>query len=306
MKFLATLLLLLSFGVQARECDQDEKKFCAGVDHGKGQLAKCLDDYQGQLSPGCAKELKEFKAKTEKVNPCYADLADFCADLPTDDRKLGYCLLKNEARLSNKCSADFKKDKPNIIVKDVCAQDIVNNCYSTLSEPEAATSRCLIRNKNKLSGFCQKIVDKKIVEMKKANPCFDETEKYCPTPSQFVDIHDCMEKKLNVLTPNCKKVVQVEIDREKKNPCYMDLRRHCKSGLSATEQHRCLTVNEKELSNSCVQFRVTEAQKLKKMVELCEKDRLMYCPKAPFQNGMVLKCLKENAAKVTPACKALL
>ena len=112
MKFLATLLLLISMGAQASECAQDAKKFCAGTDPGKGQLAKCLDDYQGQLSPACTKELKDFKTKTEKKNPCFEDLADFCATIPTDNRKLEYCLLKNESRLGAKCSADFKKKKP--------------------------------------------------------------------------------------------------------------------------------------------------------------------------------------------------
>ena len=306
MKFLATLLLLLSIRSEASVCDQDAKKFCAGIDPGKGQLAQCLDDYQIDLSPACAKELKDFKSKTEKKNPCFEDLATFCADIPTDNRKLEYCLIKNEGRLGQKCSADFKKKKSNITVKDVCAQDIVNTCYSTITEPEAATSRCLIKNRTKLSGFCQRNVDKRIAEMKKANPCFDETEKHCPTQVKFVDIHDCMEKKINVLTPNCKIVVQAEIDREKANPCYMDLRKHCKNGLSASEQHRCLALNEKELTNSCRQFRFMEGQKLKKMVDLCEQDRLKFCPKAPFQNGMILKCLKENIANVTPACKALL
>ena len=306
MKFLATFMLFLSMGIQANECAQDAKKFCAGTDPGKGQLAKCLDDYQGQLSSACAKELKDFKTKTGKKNPCFEDLANYCADVPTDNRKLEYCLLKNESRLSQTCSTDFKKKKSSITVKDVCAQDIVNTCYNTITEPEAATSRCLIKNRTKLSGFCQKNVDKRIAEMKKANPCFDETDKYCPTQAVFIDIHECMEKKLNVLTPNCKKVVQDEINKELANPCYMDLRKHCKRGLTATDQHQCLTLNEKELSNSCRQFRVTESTKIKKMVELCEPDRLKICPKAPFQNGMVLKCLKENISKVSPGCKSLL
>jgi len=101
-------------------------------------------------------------------------------------------------------------------------------------------------------------------------------------------------------------LLQDEINKELANPCYMDLRKHCKRGLTATDQHHCLTLNEKELSNSCRQFRVTESTKIKKMVELCEPDRLKICPKAPFQNGMVLKCLKENISKVSPGCKSLL
>lgn len=306
MKFLATVLVALSFGAQANECAKDAQKFCSSVDPGKGQLARCLKDYQSQLSPGCSKELKDYKAKTDKLNPCHEDLAEFCADIPVDPRKIAYCLLKNESKLSTRCSADFKQKKSKLTVQDVCAQDIVNNCYSTISDSEAAITRCLIKSSGKLSGFCQKNVDKKIAQMKKNNPCFEETEKYCPTQTAFVDIHNCMEKKLNVLTPNCRKEVQKEIDKEKASPCYMDLRKHCKPGISTSDQHRCLTLNEKELSNSCRQFRIVEAEKLKKMVEVCEADRLKLCPKAPFQNGMVLKCLKENISKVTPSCKSLL
>lgn len=307
MKLLGTFLLLLSMGaIASTECNSDAKKFCSGIEPGKGQLAKCLNDYSAQLSPACSKELKEFKSKTGAKNPCFEELAEYCSELPVDPKRLQLCLLKNESRLGSKCSADFKKKKSNIVIKDVCAQDVVNNCYSSLTEEIGSTNKCLIKNRAKLSPFCQKKTDKMVADMKKANPCYDETEKYCPTKITFVDIHDCMETKLASLTPACKKVVQVEVDKEKANPCYMDLRKHCKRGLNANDQHRCLTLNEKELSNSCRQFRVTESTKVKKMVELCEADRLKLCPKAPFQNGMILKCLKENAAKVTPACKALL
>lgn len=306
MKVIATLMLLLSFGAMANVCDPDVKKFCQGTDPGRGQIAKCLEENKAQLSSACAADLKQFKAKTLQKNPCFEELAEFCVDIPSDNRKLEYCLIKNESRLGQRCLADLKKKKPAIMIKDVCALDIVNTCYTTVSESEAATNRCLIKNKAKLSGFCQKKTDAKISEMKKSNPCFEETEKHCPTQTSFADIHECMAKKVASLTPNCKKVVDEEISKEKANPCYADLRRHCKKGLSASDQHRCLTINEKELTNSCRQFRVTEASKVSKMVDLCEKDRLKLCPKAPFQNGMILKCLKENAAKVSPACKALL
>lgn len=306
MKFFAVLLLLLSLESEANECARDAKKYCSGIEPGKGQLARCLSDYMDQLTPACAQELKAYKAKTGKVNPCFEDLAEFCADIPAEPRRLEYCLLRNESRLSQSCSADFRKKKGNLIVRDVCAQDMVNTCYASVSEPEGAMSRCLIKNRNKLAGLCQKNVDRKIAEMRKANPCFDETEKYCPTQLRFHEVHDCMEKKVNVLSPACKKIVQEEIKREQSNPCYADLRQHCRPGLSASEQHQCLTLNEKHLSSACRQFRVQESDKIKKMVELCEGDRLKLCPKAPFQNGMVLKCLKENKANVSPGCKALI
>jgi hypothetical protein len=306
MKFLAALLVLVSMNSEANVCASDTKKFCAGVEPGKGQIAKCLDDYVGQLAPACAKELKEFRSKSTKKNPCFEDLAEFCVDIPSDAKKLELCILKNENRLSATCAADFKKKKSNILVKDVCSNDIVSNCYADLKGPDGAVTKCLIKNKAKLSPFCQKQTNKKIETLKKANACFEDTEKFCPTQVAFNEIQECLEKKQPSLKPECKKLVQIEISKAQANPCYKDLRKHCRPGISSNDQHRCLTINENELSNACKQFRVNEAEKIKKMVELCESDRIKLCPKAPFQNGMVIKCLEENKAKVSPACKALL
>lgn len=306
MKFIAAMLLLLSFESKANSCAGDAKKFCHGIEPGKGQLARCLSDYEGQLTKACADELKSFKKDTGAKNPCFEDLAEFCADVPAFPENIEYCLLKNESRLGPKCSADFKKKKGNIIVRNVCAQDVASNCYSEISAPEGAINRCLIRNKAKLSPFCKNKVEKKILDLRKKNHCFDDTEKFCPTQIKFIDIQDCLNKKLPSLAPNCKKLVEAENIKMKSNPCYRDLITHCKMGISPADQHRCLTVNENELSNACRQFRANEESKVNKMVNLCEQDRLKLCPKAPFKDGQVVKCLRQNKTKVSPACQQLL
>lgn len=300
------LLLLFSLSAWANECAQDAKKFCGGVEPGKGQLARCLSDYQDSLSPKCAAELKEFKATTGKKNPCFEDLAEFCSELPADPINAEYCLLKNESRLSPKCSADFKSKKGRIITRNVCAQDVVNTCYKELTGPEGAVNRCLIRNQKKLSGFCQKNINKKIADMRKRNACFDDTEKFCPTQVKFVDIQDCLSKKMNNLTSECKKLVQREDEKLKANPCYRDLITHCKPGISPKEQNDCLTLNQEHLGNACKQFRVVEKEKVNKMVKLCEEDRLKLCKDAPFKNGAVVKCLRKNKAQVSKQCQQLL
>lgn len=304
MKFL--LALLFTFSAYANECAQEQKKYCQGVDPGRGQLARCLSDYQDYLSPACAKTLKDYKAKTTAKNPCHEDLAEFCSDIPSDPLNFDYCLLRNESRLSPKCSADFKGKKGRLIVRNVCAQDIASTCYSQLSEPEGAVTRCLIKNKTKLGGFCQKNIDQTIAKMRKSNPCFDETEKYCPTQLKFIDIQDCLAKRSASLTPNCKKLVTNEMDKMKNSPCYRDLRTHCKPGLGPKEQNDCLTLNDNHLSNSCKQFRVMEKDKIGKMEKLCEQDRLKLCKDAPFKNGAITKCLRQNKAQVSPGCAALL
>ena len=303
---LFALLFLLSFGAHANECAQDAKKYCSGVEPGKGQLARCLNDYKDSLSPKCAAELKEYKETTGKKNPCFEDLAEFCSELPSDPLNYEYCLIKNESKLSPTCAADFKKKKGRIITRNVCAQDIAHTCYKELTGPEGAVNRCLIRNQKKLSGFCQKNINKKISDMKKRNPCFDDTEKFCPTQVKFVEIQDCLSKKVNNLAPECKKLVEKENHKLKANPCYRDLITHCRPGISPKEQHDCLTLNEEHLGNACKQFRVIEKNKINKMVKVCENDRLKLCKDEPFKNGAVVKCLRKNKAQVSKECQQLL
>lgn len=306
MKFITLLLLAFSVHAFGNECAQDEKKYCQGVDPGKGQLARCLSDYKDSLSPACAKKLREFKMESEKKNPCFTELSEYCAELPSDPANYEYCLLKNESRLGPKCAADFSKKKGKIITRNICAQDIVNNCYKEVSGPEGSITRCLIRSKAKLSGFCRQNIEQRIVSIKKKNPCFDDTEKFCPTQVKFVEIQDCLSKKTPSLTLSCQKAVKNETDKMKSNPCYRDLITHCRPGISPADQARCLTVNEEHLSNSCKQFRVVEEKKVNKMVEVCEADRLKFCKTAPFKDGAVTKCLRTNKAQVSPNCQKFL
>jgi hypothetical protein len=306
MKLLTLLLLAFSFTAMANECAQDEKKYCQGVDPGKGQLALCLADYQDSLTPACAKMLKQFKADSDKKNPCFQDLSQYCADLPSDPHNYEYCLLKNEARLNAKCSADFKAKKGRIITRNVCAQDIANNCYKEISAPEGSINRCLIRNRTKLSGFCQKSVDQKVANLRKSNACYDETEKYCPTQVKFVEIQDCLNKKVTTLTPGCKKLVMNENEKMKANPCYRDLITHCRPGIGPSDQNRCLLINENVISNACKQFRANEKSNVDKMVQVCEQDRLKLCKSEPFKDGAIVKCLRKNKAQVSVGCQKFL
>ena len=159
---------------------------------------------------------------------------------------------------------------------------------------------------SKLAGFCQKNIEKKVADMRSKNACFDDTEKFCPTQVKFIDIQDCLSKKVTSLNPNCKKLVTNEQDKMKANPCYRDLVTHCRPGLSPKDQMDCLTLNEDHLSNSCRQFRKVEKDKIDQMVKLCEADRLRLCKDVPLKDGAVVKCLRQNKAQVSPSCQKLL
>lgn len=302
MKVFILAVMLLPFSIEASSCFQDGKKFCPGVDQGKGQLARCLDDFKDQLSADCAKELKGFKQKARALNPCFEDLVELCSDIPAKGNRAEYCLLKNESRLSQTCSSDFKQKKGKIMVKNVCAQDIVNHCYKEVSESDGAINHCLVRNRIKLAPFCQKKVDASIEKMKKGNPCFETTLKFCPDKVKRVDIQDCLEKKISALPETCKSVVLNEKRKAQENPCYRDLVKHCVPNLGPHEQHQCLVINESVLSSACRQYRAIESQNIKKMAKLCEPDRIKFCKDETPKNGRILKCLRKNKAKLSKKC----
>jgi hypothetical protein len=306
MKFIAGLLLLASLGARANECAGDAKKFCAGVETGRGQLARCLSDYQESLAPKCAAELRAYKQDTGKKNPCFEDLAEFCADVPSDPANFEYCLLRNESQLGPRCATDFRAKKGKLLVQNVCAQDVASLCYAEVSGPEGAVPKCLIRNRAKLSGHCQKNIDARTAELRKKNPCFDDTTKFCPAAVRFIDIQDCLTKKGAAVAPACRKLVDNENVKIKANPCYRDLITHCRPGISPREQDDCLRINDEHLSNACRQFRVVEKTKVESMVKLCENDRLKLCKDAPFKDGAVVKCLRQHRAQVSPPCQKLL
>lgn len=306
MKLSILLALLFSNYALASFCSKDAKTFCQGITPGKGQLAKCLQDYENELSPNCKQELKEYKSKTAKKNPCFEDLADLCTDLPATSTNLEYCLLKNESRLSLRCSNDFKSKKFKIITRNVCASDVANHCYSAISGFDGSVTRCLIQKRQSLTENCKKSINTKIEKLRKENPCFDSTEKYCPTQVKFADIQDCLEKQIMVLPPTCKKLVENELKKALANPCYKDLTRHCRAGISPNEQSHCLDLNEQELSRSCRSFRATEKDRINKMIKLCENDRIKFCHNVPNENGMVAKCLRFNKAKISKECANLL
>jgi hypothetical protein len=306
MKSLILLLAMVCLETRANVCAKDAKKFCQGVGPGKGQLAKCLSDYEGSLTPVCAKGLKDFKKNTAKKNPCFEDLTDLCTNVPSEPGKLELCLLKNESRLSSTCAADFKRKKGNLIVRNVCANDIIANCYTEVSSDDGSINHCLIRKRAKLTGLCKKKTEERVAEMRKKNACFDETEKFCPSFVRVSDIQDCLEKKIPSLSVGCKQIVQNEIAKGKANPCYKDLTRHCVPNLPPKQQYECLGLNENHLSNACRQFRVLEKIKIEKMVTVCENDRLKLCANEPFENGRVLKCLKVNKTKISKNCASLL
>lgn len=306
MKLLFLFSLIFISNLWANPCLNDQQKFCPEIDPGKGQIMKCLDEHQGSLSSQCQSEVKKFKTKVMKENPCFMDLAQWCSEVPTIEEKIQVCLLKNESKLSSICAKDFKSKKDKIIKINPCAEDTVSFCYDKINLEEGFVGRCLIKNVLKLKPNCQVSIKKQIADHKLKNPCFDDTEKYCPDMVRRFDIDQCLTKKIATLTPACKKRIEEDQKISKINPCHQDIKRACKPGLNPAELNRCLIVNEKSLSSGCLKMRKELEEKMSLRVKNCEADRIKFCKDVEAKEGKILKCLMNKKDSLSPACKKVL
>lgn len=303
MRLLALLCLVLTSTAYASRCEADKRKFCHNLTGARGEIARCLSEHAHELAPDCAKELKDFKLKASQKNPCFQELADYCSDVPNTQPNLNYCLMNNESRLGQRCLSDFTKKKQQMLKQDVCAKDIISVCYPEIKGPNGSITRCLIKQKSKLTKVCKDVTEKMITKMRISNPCFDDTEKHCPTQVRVPDIQECLEKKLKDLKPSCRLIVQTEMDLAKANPCYKDVRKLCRPGVTPEEQNSCLELSHQEVSQACKDYRKSEAEKIEKMRVSCELDRLKLCKDVPFRDGLIVRCLQNNKARLTNDCR---
>ena len=294
------LCLLIPVTSYALKCGSDRKKFCPTAEKGKPELITCLMQNETKLDTQCRASLARLKEK-QKSNPCNVDISKHCSNVHLKDQALMVCLLKNEAALSPTCAADFKKKKVTFDAKEPCAQDLISKCYAEVQLGGAQSRRCLFKNKGKLAARCESTIAAQMQKMRSKNPCFDDTEKLCPTIVMPGEIDTCLINKISALTPACKTKMDLEAKASAQDPCRRDIRTYCKPG-KPKELLACLNDNASKLSRACANFRDGQKSKIQKMQKDCEADRRKFCMKIQPTGGQILQCLRRSKALVTPAC----
>ncbi len=97
------------------------------------------------------------------------------------------------------------------------------------------------------------------------------------------------------------------------NPCAPDVQKLCK-GMKKRDIVLCLNKNVKELSPQCIAQMNKVKAKIKEKMALvaknCKTELEKVCAKKNEKEtrkpNEIMKCLKENETKLTPACKAQL
>ncbi len=90
-------------------------------------------------------------------------------------------------------------------------------------------------------------------------------------------------------------------------PCTDDVAKFCdgiRPGGGAIA--RCLEEHENDLSPACKEHISRAKQKIQDFREACRADVTKFCSDVRPGRGRILQCLKQNEAKLSPECKAVM
>jgi hypothetical protein len=105
-------LLMPVSTVRAEEqpCVGDVKKLCATTPPGGGEMIRCLESHEAELSPGCRRRLATLKRDTGRLAvACRNDIGKVCKGVSPGGGRLATCLREHESDLSVECKESLRR-----------------------------------------------------------------------------------------------------------------------------------------------------------------------------------------------------
>lgn len=92
----------------ARSCDEDITRFCKDVQRGGGQVVKCLQEHDKDVTRACKQEMTEMKTRMKGFKEfCGDDVQKYCKDVTPGEGRIIQCLKGYEPHLSLQCKSNL-------------------------------------------------------------------------------------------------------------------------------------------------------------------------------------------------------
>lgn len=246
------------------------------------------------------------QAPEGKDGPCKADAEKFCKDVKPGGGRIILCLKQHEAELSAECKAkglELKKDLEDL--QESCKGDAEKLCKGV--EPgEGRLAKCLKQNQDKLSETCKATVTEKKEKLKKQSACAGDIDKLCKGVKEGEGrIIKCLKENEKDLSEGCKaERSEIKTRLQEMNPCLEDIEKLCKDTQPGEGRIvACLKKNEAKVSEACKAKGLELKKTAEELKAACQKDLDTLCKGVEPGEGRLAKCLKDNEAKVSDACK---
>ncbi|MFL5309943.1 MAG: cysteine rich repeat-containing protein [Myxococcales bacterium] len=100
-------------------CEEDARKFCAGVQPGGGRIASCLQQHESDLSEACRNEGRKIGEERRErrglmqdlQQSCQKDAQKLCSDVKPGGGRIARCLRSHKNELSQECIAAIEQAK---------------------------------------------------------------------------------------------------------------------------------------------------------------------------------------------------
>ena len=119
MAVLATVLCLTLSAVASAEqadrpCADDAAKLCKDVQPGQGNMARCLKEHAGELSPACQENIAKMKENIRDFREaCKDDMKKLCAGTQRGGGRIIQCMKQHEEELSPACKEQMDQHRGN-------------------------------------------------------------------------------------------------------------------------------------------------------------------------------------------------
>lgn len=94
------------------------------------------------------------------------------------------------------------------------------------------------------------------------------------------------------------------VEVEKKGACRAEVEKICPNLTMKTGLGKCLRAHKSEFSKECQEKAEERRAEIKVALTDCKVDMKKLCAGVEKGQGRIVQCLKQNTAKLSPACKS--